>query len=56
MIQFAAKKEGGHVMLRLPTFSALAMLIAGNAMAFPTTDVPTSEPEYLAKVKTGAPE
>ena len=43
-------------MLRLPTFSALAMLIAGNAMAFPTTDVPTSDPEYLAKVKTGAPE
>jgi len=34
------------------------VLCAGTslAVAFPTTEVPTSEPAYLAKVKTAAPE
>ena len=37
--------------------STLAVLIgSGVALAFPTDDVPTSEPAYLAKVKTAAPE
>jgi hypothetical protein len=31
-------------------------LAGGSAWAFPTTEVPTSEPAYLAKVKTAAPE
>jgi hypothetical protein len=35
----------------------LALLICnGAALAFPTDEVPTSEPAYLAKLKTGAPE
>jgi hypothetical protein len=37
--------------------SALAVVIGtGAALAFPTDKVPTSEPAYLAKVKTAAPE
>src|SRR5690348_4295873 len=37
--------------------SSLAFLVsAGVAVAFPTAEVPTSEPAYLAKVKTAAPE
>jgi hypothetical protein len=36
--------------------STLAILIGtGAALAFPTEEVPTSEPAYLAKVKTAAP-
>jgi hypothetical protein len=36
--------------------STLAVLIGtGAALAFPTEEVPTSEPAYLAKVKTAAP-
>ena len=33
----------------------LASLVSAGAMAFPTEEVPTSEPDYLAKVKTAAP-
>ena len=37
--------------------STLAVVIGtGAALAFPTDEVPTSEPAYLAKVKTAAPE
>jgi hypothetical protein len=37
--------------------SVLALLVgAGVAHAFPTDEVPTSEPDYIAKVKTAAPE
>ena len=43
--------------LRLIVFSVLALLIGtGPAGAFPTEEVPTSEPAYLDKVKTAAPE
>jgi hypothetical protein len=36
--------------------STLAVLIgSGAVLAFPTEEVPTSEPAYLAKVKTAAP-
>jgi len=36
--------------------STLALLIGtGTALAFPTEEVPTAEPAYLAKVKTAAP-
>ena len=43
--------------MRLIVSSALALLIgSGAALAFPTKEVPTSEPEYIAKVKTAAPE
>jgi hypothetical protein len=34
----------------------LTLLVAVDANALPSEDVPTSEPEYLAKVKTAAPE
>ena len=40
----------------LTAFTALALLVANGAHALPTEEIPTSEPEYLAKVKTGAPE
>jgi hypothetical protein len=37
--------------------STLAIIIGtGAALAFPTDEVPISEPAYLAKVKTAAPE
>jgi hypothetical protein len=37
--------------------ASLAFLVgSGAALAFPTSEVPTSEPAYLAKVKTAAPE
>lgn len=44
--------------MRLMISSALALLIgSGAALAeFPTEEVPTSEPAYLAKAKTAAPE
>jgi len=43
--------------LRLIVFSVLALPIAtGPAGAFPTEEVPASEPAYLDKVKTAAPE
>jgi hypothetical protein len=44
--------------MRMMVFSTLALLIGGGvALAeFPTEEVPTSEPAYLAKVKTAAPE
>ena len=43
--------------MRLIVFSVLALLIAtGPAGAFPTEEVPASEPAYLDKVKTAAPE
>jgi len=44
--------------MRLIVCSALALLIgSGAALAeFPTEEIPTSEPAYLAKVKTAAPE
>ena len=42
--------------MRMILSSTLALLIAnGAALAFPTEEVPTSEPAYLAKVKTAAP-
>ena len=42
--------------MRMILPSTLAVLIgAGAALAFPTEEVPTSEPAYLAKVKTAAP-
>jgi hypothetical protein len=37
--------------------ATLTLAVAtGAAYAFPTAEVPTTEPAYLAKVKTGAPE
>lgn len=43
--------------MRMILSSTLAVLIGtGAAFAFPTEEVPTSEPAYLAKVKTAAPE
>lgn len=43
--------------MRMLVSSAAALLVAGGAVhAFPTSDVPTSEAEYVAKVKTAAPE
>jgi hypothetical protein len=43
--------------MRLILSSTLAVLIGtGAALAFPTDEVQTSEPAYLAKVKTAAPE
>jgi hypothetical protein len=51
----AAQEEAN---MRLIVYSALALL-AGVSVAhaqFPTEEVPTSEPAYLAKVKTAAPE
>ena len=42
--------------MRMILSSTLAVLIGtGAALAFPTEEVPTSEPAYLAKVKTAAP-
>lgn len=42
--------------MRLAVSSSLALLIGTGAVcAFPTDEVPTSEPAYLAKVKTAAP-
>ena len=42
--------------MRMILSSTLAILIGtGAALAFPTEEVPTSEPAYLAKVKTAAP-
>jgi hypothetical protein len=40
----------------LTALTALALLVANGAYALPTEEIPTSEPEYLAKVKMGAPE
>jgi hypothetical protein len=40
----------------LTALTMLALLVANSAHALPTEEIPTSEPEYLAKVKTGAPE
>jgi hypothetical protein len=51
----AAQEEAN---MRLIVCSALALL-AGASVAhaqFPTEEIPTSEPAYLAKVKTAAPE
>jgi hypothetical protein len=43
--------------MRLAISSGLALLIGtGAVFAFPTDEVPTSEPAYLAKVKTAAPD
>ena len=44
--------------MRMLACSALALLIGGGvALAeFPTEEIPTSEPAYLAKVKSAAPE
>src|SRR3954468_23268992 len=43
--------------MRLAVSSTLAILIGtGAAFALPTDEVPTSEPAYLAKGKTAAPE
>ena len=42
--------------MRMILSSMLALLIgSGSVLAFPTEEVPTSEPAYLAKVKTAAP-
>jgi len=50
-------RRSGEAAMRMILFSTLAVLIgAGTALAFPTDEVPTSEPAYLAKVKTAAPE
>ncbi len=40
----------------LTALTMLALLVANSAHALPTEEIPTSEPEYLAKVTTGAPE
>jgi hypothetical protein len=40
----------------LTALTTLALLVANGAHALPTEEIPTSEPEYLAKVKTGEPE
>ena len=40
----------------LTALTTLALLVANTALALPTEEIPTSEPEYLAKVKTGAPD
>jgi hypothetical protein len=43
--------------MRMVVSSTLALFIGtGAVLAFPTEEVPTSEPAYLAKVKTAAPE
>jgi hypothetical protein len=43
--------------MRIIVVSAAALLIgSGLALAFPTEEVPTSEADYVAKVKTAAPE
>jgi hypothetical protein len=43
--------------MRMILSSTLAVLIGtGAALAFPTDEVPTSEPAYVTKVKTAAPE
>jgi hypothetical protein len=43
--------------MRIILCSTLALLVStGVALAFPTEEIPTSEPAYLAKVKTAAPE
>jgi hypothetical protein len=36
--------------------TTLVLLVTTSAYALPTVDIPTTEPEYLAKVKTAAPE
>jgi hypothetical protein len=42
--------------MRLTVSSTLALLISSGAVfALPTEEIPTSEPAYLAKVKTAAP-
>jgi hypothetical protein len=46
-------------MRRMLCFVAILLMGGGIAHAqhqYPTTEVPTSEPAYLAKVKTAAPE
>lgn len=43
--------------MRMIASSALALLLgSGVGFAFPTDEVPTSETDYIAKVKTAAPE
>jgi hypothetical protein len=43
--------------IRLAVSAPLALFVGTSlAVAMPTTEVPTSEPAYLAKVKTAAPE
>jgi hypothetical protein len=43
--------------MRMVVCLTLALFIGtGAVLAFPTEEVPTSEPAYLAKVKTAAPE
>jgi hypothetical protein len=44
--------------MRMVVLSAAALLIGGGAALadFPTAEVPTSEPAYIAKVKTAAPD
>jgi len=36
--------------------TTLVLLVTTSAHALPTADIPTAEPEYLAKVRTAAPE
>src|SRR6516164_2807589 len=55
----AATSTASHreMNMRLILSASLAFLIgSGAALAFPTSEVPTSEPAYLAKVKTAAPD
>jgi len=43
--------------IRLAVSSTLALCVGTSlAVALPTTEIPTSEPAYIAKVKTAAPE
>jgi hypothetical protein len=43
--------------MRIVLCSTLALLLGmGTAVAFPTEEVPKSEAEYMAKVRTAAPE
>ena len=43
--------------MRIVLCSTLALLLGiGAAVAFPTEEVPKSEAEYMAKVRTAAPE
>jgi hypothetical protein len=55
---YGSDKKGGRggSAMRLTVSSTLALLVsAGAAFALPTEEIPTSEPAYLAKVKTAAP-
>jgi hypothetical protein len=45
-----------HGRRMIVSLTAALLISGGTAFAFPTKEVPTSEPAYLAKAKTAAPE